>query len=269
MAQKTHFKIEGSGEAVLMLHGFGANKDTWNYVKPHLVSQYQVITLDLPGSGFTPNPEGRTYSLDSQAEFVQEFIEQHKLKRVTIVGSSYGGGIALLAASRYSEAGKSPISALVLIGSMAYKQKLPWYISLLRTPVINKLAAYLIPVHKLVMMVYRMSFFDHSRIPEDLAKSYADSLSSRESKNALMRMAKAIQPDEYREVAQKYSVIKMPVLLLWGEHDRVVPVWVGEKLQADLQDARLEVIKNCGHVPQEECPVETAEFLLDFLARQE
>lgn len=265
MAEEPYFTSEGSGEAVLMLHGFGANKDTWNYVKPQLASKFQVFTLDLLGSGSAPKPAGCEYSLDEQADYVQTFIVRHKLENLTIVGSSYGGGIALLVASRYSEADESPLSGLVLIAGMAYKQKLPWYVSILRIPIVNRITSFAMPVEKQVQMVYKKVFYDDSIIPSDLAQSYANSLRGKESRKALIKMAQGIKHDSCKNAIQKYSEIDIPVLLLWGDHDEVIPLWVGEKLHDELPNAELQLIKNCGHAPHEERPGETARRILKFL----
>ncbi|MCK4442732.1 MAG: alpha/beta hydrolase, partial [Sulfurovaceae bacterium] len=83
---------------LLFLHGFGESKYTWHFLIKPLSKYYHLITLDLKGFGDSPKTEDDDYSVYDQAKIVQEFIEDKKLKNLTVVGRSFGGGVALVLA---------------------------------------------------------------------------------------------------------------------------------------------------------------------------
>ena len=90
-----HYKETGRGDPILLLHGLGASSYAWRYVTPELAKNHRVIALDLKGFGLSDKPKDDKYSLFDQAELVDQFIQKHKLRRLTLVGHSFGGGIAL------------------------------------------------------------------------------------------------------------------------------------------------------------------------------
>src|SRR5438876_6223191 len=140
-----HYKIYGAGNPVLCLHGFGASLFSWrNFVTP-LSRKYQLILIDLKGSGNSPKPPDRKYSTQDHADLIYKFILDHDLKDLTLVGNSFGGALCLLLAIMLLEKAPGRLRALVLIDSGAYKQYIPWYLKLIGFPIIGALAIYLTP----------------------------------------------------------------------------------------------------------------------------
>ncbi|MBI3042899.1 MAG: alpha/beta fold hydrolase [Betaproteobacteria bacterium] len=103
---------------LILIHGFGASLESWHGVHPALSAQFPVVRLDLKGHGFSSKPKHDKYSLDEQARLVTAFINKLGLKRVVLVGHSFGGGVALLTfLQRQDRRASFDIAGLILIGS--------------------------------------------------------------------------------------------------------------------------------------------------------
>ena len=92
------YLVGGSGDPLVLVHGFTADKDTWGAVARHLTAQYTVIAPDLPGFGDTVRDPNANYSLDTQVENLRVFVQSMGLKRVHLGGNSMGGVVAVYAA---------------------------------------------------------------------------------------------------------------------------------------------------------------------------
>jgi pimeloyl-ACP methyl ester carboxylesterase len=111
----------------------------------------------------------------------------------------------------------------------------------------------------------KLSYFDPGLVTEDVVQAYAEPLRQSGGRYALSWSARQILPADVASWTARYPEISVPTLLLWGSHDRVVPLRVGERLQRTLPRARLEVLRNCGHMPPEEKPGESLERVQTFL----
>lgn len=101
-----------------------------------------------------------------------------------------------------------------------------------------------------------------------MVKTYGAYLSLPGASQALIKTAKQILPSNLEEISGRYKSINIPVLLIWGEKDKIVPLEVGRKLAGNIPNAKLVVVPNCGHVPQEECPSQAIEAMESFLSDQ-
>jgi len=125
----------------------------------------------------------------------------------------------------------------------------------------------LLPARPLVRKALRMAYRNAGTVGESLVEAYAQNLSTSEGRRALSAAARQLRPDDAAAFAGRLPSIKMPVLLLWGRHDPVVPLWIGERGAELLPDATLQVLPDCGHMPQEECPGESLELVIRFVQR--
>jgi pimeloyl-ACP methyl ester carboxylesterase len=258
-------EAQGTGDPILLIHGFGTNRHSWDYVRPSLLSTHRVISLDLKGFGRSPRPGDGLYSPVDQAGLVVALIEKEGLDDLTVVGHSMGGGIALFVALSMLKTRATRIGRMILLDSMAYRQPLPFFIRTLRIPVLSRLLAATLPARWQVKTVLKEVFHHQDAIPDTLIDHYANSLRQVGGASALVETAQSIIPDNLAELEENYCELKCPTLLIWGEHDRIVPMWIAERLLKALPQARLEVIQNCGHAPQEECPRETEALMKEFL----
>ena len=263
-----HVEEYGAGVRQLMLlHGFGANSYTWRGWIGGLAKEYRVWSVDLKGHGAAPAPRDDLYSSHDHADLVHRLIVQKDLRRLTLVGHSMGGGIALLAAIRLLEEGR--LERLVLVSSAAYPQRLPPFIALAARGWLAEWGLRFFPKRLLIRRIMRSIVFDPQTVTDAQVLAYAEPLYDAAHRTALIKNAMRIIPSDLADFTARIPEIDLPTLLLWGEQDRVVPLHVAERLLADLPQARLEIMKNCGHVPPEELPKESLEIVLRFLRGQQ
>jgi pimeloyl-ACP methyl ester carboxylesterase len=255
----------GKGRTLLFLHGFGANSYTWSKISQSLAQNYRLIFLDLKGHGASPKPNDGAYSLHDQAELVSAFITDHGLEDVTLIGHSLGGGIALLVALKAASKSPNPISSLILVDSVAYSQRLPGFIKILRIPVLAQLLVRVVPNRFQALQVLRLAYHDPDKITDETIEAYSAPLSLPGAHNALIETAKQIIPDDIEEISSRYATIRMPTLLVWGRRDRIVNREVGERLHRAMPNSDLVVIDGIGHIPQEEAPAATLQAMQKFL----
>ncbi len=134
---KLYYEDAGSGPPLLLIHGFGASTYTWRHVAPALAETHRVIAVDLKGFGQSDKPFDDRYSVFDQAELLAQLIEEKDLRDLTLVGHSFGGGIALLLALEVDQRLKGRIARLVLLDSIAYPQNIPVFFRLLDMPLVH------------------------------------------------------------------------------------------------------------------------------------
>ncbi|MBT3069701.1 alpha/beta hydrolase [Rhodomicrobium sp. Az07] len=257
----------GRGKPILLLHGFATSSYTWQGIMPHLARKNRVIAVDLRGFGASDKPLDDKYSVFDQADVIQAFIEQEKLKDLTIVGHSFGGGVTLALALRAKGVLRSRIRNIVLVDSVAYKQPLPIFFRMLQVPGLAEVGMALVPPEVQSAQGLKLAYYDHEKITERAITEYASPLHSPAAKHALVKTVEQIMPPNIDEIALSYRTIRVPTLVVWCQEDKVVPSVFGQRLKADIPTAELVMFSKCGHMPQEEKPAETARAIEAFLAR--
>ena len=254
----------GDGDrCILLLHGFGANSFEYKSWIGPLAEGHEVWTVDLKGHGSAPAPPDEQYSPHDHAELVYRLIVQKDLRRLTLIGHSMGGGIALLVALRLL--GEERLERLVLLAGAAYPQRLPPFVKLARMGRLTPWLFAITPKGWMIRQVIRHIVYDPDKVSAVQVEAYAEPLRSAAHRLAMIRTALQIVPPDLTEFTARYAEIDVPTLLLWGRHDPVVPLSVGEKLLAALPDAQLVILEECGHLPSEELPRESLEIVLKFL----
>jgi pimeloyl-ACP methyl ester carboxylesterase len=257
---------QGSGKPIVLLHGLGASSYTWHKIMPELAKTNRVIAIDLKGFGQSDKPLDDHYSVFDQARLIEDYIARRNLRGVTLVGHSYGGGVALAVALNQMETGKRRIERLVLIDSIAYRQPLPFFFRILRTPVIGEIGISLIPPEVQMERALAIAYHEDGKVTPETVANYASALHSEGGRHALLKTINTLDPEQGDALSARYPTLKLPALLLWCEHDKIVPLRFGKRLAGDLPDARIEVIEECGHIPHEEQPQETLKLIRQFTA---
>jgi len=253
------------GEVFLLVHGYGGSSYTWHRWLPALARRGRVLQVDLKGFGGAPKPDDGLYTPADLAELLLELILEQDLRRVTMVGHSLGGGLSLLTALRLLDSGEDRLVRLVLVAAPAYRQKLPPLVPLSRTPRLSQTLARVVGIERIVAYVLRTIVFDTSTITREQLRAYCAGLESEGGLRAAMDVGRTILPDDLDTIARRYPEIDIPTLLLWGDHDRVIPLRIAHRLAEDLPQAHLSVIEECGHIPPEERPDEAYAALAAFL----
>ncbi len=256
----------GRGPPILFLHGLGGSSYSWRFVAPRLAATNRVIGLDLRGFGRSDKPFDRAYSSTDQANVVKAYIRQANLSRVTLVGHSYGGMVALrLALDRRLEPHR--IARLVVMDAPAFPQAFSAGVEFLRKPVLPYLALMLVPPEVTATVALMMESVGFERFTDKDISIYADPLSAPGGPHALVETALQIIPPDLHNVIARYPSINKPVLALWCREDRVVPLSTGLRLQRSIPGAKLAVMEGCDHMPAEQAPGAVVSEIRRFMGR--
>ena len=255
---KIHYRDEGVGTPIVLIHGTGASLHTWNDWTKDLVKDYRVIRLDLPAYGLTGQDPQKRYSSKDYVDLLDAFLSELKVDQFHLAGNSLGGLISWLYASYYPE----KVEKLILLDPSGFPFKnTPMVIKMAKTPVLNNFIRYVTPrsfIEKNIKEVY----YDPSLIKASTLDRYYDLTLFEGNRDAFIDRA-YIEREDYRD---RLSLIKAPTLILWGENDAWIPVSDAPKFKAAIENAQVVIMTETGHVPMEEKPKESLSIVTDFLA---
>jgi len=257
----------GQGPPVILLHGFGSSAYSWRFLGPALAADHRVFTLDLKGYGLSAKPEDGKYAISDQAGMVAEFIRARDLHDLVVIGHSMGGGVALMTYFKVVEDEPARIKKMVLIDSAGYPQKMPWFIWLAKAPVLGSVGGNLVSPRFASTMALRKCYYNKAKITDAQIDTYAYYASLPGGREAVVATAQQIVPEDIEAVIARYQTIKVPVLIVWGAEDEVVPLSVGRNFKRDIPNSELVILPQCGHIPQEEEPQETTRIAKEFLQK--
>jgi pimeloyl-ACP methyl ester carboxylesterase len=224
-----------------------------------LSQHHRVIVVDLLGAGESEIPDDEDYSIAAQARRIKGLMNLLGVDRGSLVGNSYGGGIALRFAQDWPEC----VDRLVLINSVCYPEHIPTYVSLAKAPCAECIAE-ILPLGKMTRWVLRKSYHAGEKLTDEELDAYVQELRAPGRRRAIIQILRAVVPPDTTEFEARIKAIRAPVLLLWGKADETIPVKLGRRLARELPDARL-VELDAGHVPNQECPDEVAKLIGNFL----
>jgi pimeloyl-ACP methyl ester carboxylesterase len=257
---RVHYWDGGQGRALLLLHGLGGSALDWCAAAPLLAQGQRVIVPDLPGFGES-DPWPRLH-LESGEEFVEAFCQVLRMEGCVLVGNSMGGAVALQAGLYLGER----LAGLVLADSAGLGRELAWSYRLLGLPGIGRWARP--PSARGVRAHWRRLVYDLSSLPPGFLEAKAEAAQARGPRLHLFRVGRlGISLRGQRlDLRRAAGQLSCPVLVLWGVHDRIIPVRHGLALAAGLPQARVQVFARCGHCPQLEVPAAFAGQVRDFVA---
>lgn len=256
---------------LLLLHGFGASTFSFRLVLPVLAADRMVVAYDRPGFGLSERPRRgdwhpadwprhSPYSPEGQADLAVALLDRLDIERAVVLGHSAGGAIAGLAAARHADR----VGGLVLVdAAMAGPHR--WALSLARLPGMRPaLAAGARTTVKLMGRFFAQAWHDQGTMPAETVEGYVAPAQLPGWEDALMEMMAA---GPLPDIPTALAALDKPVLVLWGEHDRIVPLEHGRSLAARLSRGELEVIPCCGHMPPEEQPQRFVRAVRHYLRR--
>ena len=266
-----HYKKMGRGTTTLiLLHGFAASTYTWREVMPALAEAgYRVIAFDRPAFGLTerPMPDAfangvNPYTAEAQTALVIGLMDALNIPSAVLVGNSAGGTVAAYTALTTP----ARVQALVLVDAAIYSGGgTPGFIQpLLRTPQMQRLGPLLArAIQSKGYQFGQSAWHDPSRFTDEIWAAYQKPLRAENWDRALWQLTAASRP---LHLDQRLTEFTMPVLVITGDDDRIVPTEQSLRLAAEIPGAQLAVMSACGHVPQEECPAAWLDALAAFLS---
>lgn len=240
---KIAYQVAGSGTPVILLHGWGAEANTFSYVFDRLSNTYQIYALDLPGFGLSEIP-ANAWDASDYAKMITTFFGELNINKAHLIGHSYGGRISIVLAAEQSER----VDKLILVNS-----------------------AGIIPP-RTMKYYYRISLAKIGRLMrccgasgKRLADSIANRVGSKDYQHAgLMRgtLVKSVN----QNLRPLLPNIQATTLLIWGENDTDTPISFGKIMQDEIPNAELVILKGAGHFSFLDKPKEFCQSVETFLA---
>ncbi|MDL9936707.1 alpha/beta hydrolase [Gordonia sp. ABSL1-1] len=276
------YRIAGSGPALLLIHGIGDNSSTWNEVIPLLAQHYTVIAPDLLGHGRSDKPRA-DYSVAAFANGMRDLLVVLGHAKVTVVGHSLGGGVAMQFCYQFPRF----VDRLVLVASGGVTRDVNPALRLMSLPAVSQALSLLrlpgvVPGLKLAAKAIAGSpnppglpaawtpkhyLRDH----DDLVRVIAD-LADPHAHAAFLRTLRAVVDWRGQSVTMLdrcYLTERLPVLLVWGDEDNVIPHGHAEIAHAAIPHSELVTFPASGHFPFHDDPERFCRVVIDFLSRHE
>ncbi len=272
--ERAYLKV-GSGPALLLLHGLGGNLLTWERVIPALAERFTVIAPDLLGHGRSAKPRA-DYSLGGYANGMRDLLTILDVDQVSVVGHSFGGGVAMQFAYQFPERSER----VVLVGSGGLGPEVSPLLRALTLPgsgfVLELMSK--APVRQIAAVAGRIALAipgigDGRLTPslKDLPEVLEgfDALSDDAGRSAFLHVLRAAVDPAGQVVTmldRTYLAQAMPVLIIWGENDTIIPVAHGYRGAEMIPGSRLVTFDSAGHFPHRDRPGEFVEAIIEFIS---
>jgi pimeloyl-ACP methyl ester carboxylesterase len=263
------YRVAGSGPAILLIHGIGDNSTTWSTVQSTLAQRFMVVAPDLLGHGKSDKPRA-DYSVAAYANGMRDLLSVLDIERVTVIGHSLGGGVAMQFAYQFPQL----VDRLILVGAGGVTKDVNIALRIASVPMgVEALAMLRLPlVLPALQVIGRIggSLFgstglgrdipDVLRILEDLPEPTASS--------AFARTLRAVVDWRGQVVTMLdrcYLTESVPVQLIWGSRDSVIPVAHARMAHAAMPGSQLEIFEGSGHFPFHDDPDRFVELVEKFI----
>jgi pimeloyl-ACP methyl ester carboxylesterase len=261
----------GHGPAVLLLHGLGCDHTTWAPVIDALARRYTVIAPDLLGHGLSDKPRA-DYSVGGYANGMRDLLTVLGIDRVTVVGHSFGGGVAMQFAYQFPER----TERLVVVASGGLGPEVSPAIRAITTPGFSHVMGVLtLPglrhLGKAGLVALSRTGIKGTRDLDEVAEIY-DSFRDPAYRSAIRHVVSAVVDWRGQIVTmadRAYLTEAMPMAVIWGRDDRVIPVRHASTAAALAPNARVEVLPHAGHFPHKDHPQRFAKVLHEFIRSTE
>lgn len=266
---RVHFRDEGQAAGaptLLLIHGFSASLHTWEPWVERLRDEYRVISLDLPGHGLTQAPENYQASIDAYVRVVEQFVASQRLSRFAIAGNSMGGNVSW----EYALTHPDQVQALILVSSSGWEDTRdevrdePPIFQLLRNPTIGPLLRDLDNT-ALIRQGVEAAYADPAFVDDAVVARYGDMARAPGHRDILLQMTLGFRERNYATPERLAPLANIPVLIIQGDGDRIVPPEHARQFNAAISGSQLMWMEGVGHVPQETHADETAAALREFL----
>ena len=252
----------GKGEVLLLLHGFGGNKDNWTRVARYLTPHFRVIAPDLPGFGESSSDMEASYTYAAQVNRLHKFMAAIEVRVFHLGGNSMGGNIA----GNYTAKYENEISSLWLISTGGIVSPQPSELSQrLKSGDRNPLVVENVEEYDQLL---DFIFVKRPPIPGAIKRHLVQEALKHSLLNKIIfKQISPIDPDNFTPLELLLKDAQTKTLILWGDNDRVLHMSGAKVLESVMPNSKSIIMKNVGHVPMVEKPEESANVFLKFLGK--
>ncbi|MEP9382828.1 alpha/beta fold hydrolase [Nocardioides cheoyonin] len=258
----------GTAPVLLLLHGLACDHHDWDPILPKLAEKYTVVAPDFLGHGESDKPRA-DYTLGGYANGMRDLLTVLGIDKVTVIGHSFGGGVAMQFAYQFPER----TERLVLVDPGGLGPEVTVLIKAMGLPLFEQLTGLLtLPGirHATVAMLNAIRPYGGAATHDldEVAKIF-DSLKDPEKRAAIHHLVSAVIDWRGQVVTMRdraYLTESMPLAVVWGEDDRVIPASHARTAAVVAPKARVTVVPGAGHFPHKDCPDRFVELLDDFVS---
>lgn len=249
----------GTGEPVVLLHGYGADKDGFSSLVPFLRPWFRVIVPDLPGFGDHLPDWSLTYDIEHQVGRLAAFLQAVGVSRCHLLGISLGGYVA----ARYAAGFPQQVCSLTLVDSAGFSSPVPS--DAMRLMEHQGRNIFMYRNEEQLAELYRFLLYQPLNLPEGVRRYWTcRGLAQRAWRQKLLD--DLISGGIY-DMDGLAHLIQAPTLVVWGAQDRICHVSAVEGILAKIANSRAYILQNCGHIPTIEYPMLFRKIFLGFLRR--
>lgn len=245
---RIHYYEGGSGAPVVLVHGLGSRAEDWANLMPQLKQAgFHVYAIDLLGYGRSARPADAAYSIPEEARYVEDFLSQHGLQKVDLIGWSMGGWISMRVALDEPER----IGRLVLCDSAGIRFEPAFTVFDLEPTTIPA-----------VRHLYSLLMPQPTKVPDFLARDMVRKF--KRLNWVVERSARSMfRGDDLLD--GKLRALQMPTLIIWGKQDHLIPLATGVAMHQQIPQSVLQIYDGCGHLAPGQCARLIGPRLIDFL----
>lgn len=255
-----HYRDEGEGEPLLLLHGAFSSLHTFDGWVDKLKDKYRILRLDLPGFGLSDVPLNHSFTIRTYIQIISVFLDRLDIETCHVAGSSLGGWLAWEFALKY----KAHVNRLILIDAAGFldDQSIPLPFKMARVPFVNRVLRFAVQPSVFELFL-RQIYGDPKKLTKAVIDRYYQLFSQEGKPEAFLSMANA----RYKDNTLHLRELPHETLVMWGRKDTWLPIENAYKFQRRIPEAELIIYEELGHIPMEEDPHETALDLWAFLSR--
>ena len=254
---RIHYLEAGVGEPLLLIHSVGQSLYTWRNVFAELSDNYRVIAIDLPGHGYSSRPDSFSYTADDIAAVLNLFLDALNVKSTHMIGFSLGAMYMLRFLSLYPRR----VANCIAISPGGVTEQMPKLIHQLQTPLVATFARNLYTASNVRSLLLEC-VSDETLIDDHVVRQYYEPVSDGLAREAIMY---ALRNFDQETIAEGLMPVEHEVLVLWGKNDRWHPPAGSVYFQSLLRTGRYYLVRNAGHLLQEEAPAKLLEIVYSYI----
>lgn len=252
------------GSVVIFLHGVGCHVEFWERNIAAFSQAHRVFAVDIVGYGQTDKPEV-DYTFQFMAAFVLDFMKKMGIDKASLVGNSMGGGISLTIAAKAPE----HVEKIVLVDPVGFGRGISPLLRMMSLPLIGNILT--APSRKGVERQMELCLYDPSQAGDDFIDRSALIGAIPGNQRSFLSLLRntcnmaSVKKELIAQFSEYLEKVKLPILVIWGRQDRILPLADGEAAMHKMANGRLHIMEQAGHCPQIDKPEEFNETVLDFL----
>jgi 4,5:9,10-diseco-3-hydroxy-5,9,17-trioxoandrosta-1(10),2-diene-4-oate hydrolase len=257
-----YWQMGDLGSNIILLHGGNGSIEFWLYNISILAQHHRVYAFDMVGSGKSDYPDA-DYSLNYQAEFLAGFMTALSIESATLIGNSMGGAVAL----QFTKLYPALVDRLVLVDTMGLGREISLGIRLITLPAIINL---LRPGRWMIPSMLKSNFYNAQALPPEWIELRYAVFAIPGRNQVILNLGQSnfnlrgVRPEVYQPIVDSLAQITQSTLIIWGDHDRIIPVKHAYIAAAKLPNHQLQIFPNCGHNPYLEYPDRFNRSVLEF-----